>query len=68
MFTEPLAGWRLHPSEGRGILLQEDYRQAEMVVLVMDNLNTYSLGSLYNAWIVGLKAWNVRRENVVRGM
>ena len=32
------------------ILLEEDYPDAEMVVLVMDNLNTHSIGSLYEAF------------------
>jgi len=60
MFTEPLGGWRrvsvtdyrkrLDWAEQIWILLEEDYPDAEMVVLVMDNLNTHSIGSLYEAF------------------
>ena len=32
------------------ILLEEKYPDAEAVVLVMDNLNTHSVGSLYEAF------------------
>jgi hypothetical protein len=60
MFTEPLGGWRrvcvtehrkmLDWAEQICILLEEDYPDAERVVLVMDNLNTHSIGSLYEAF------------------
>ena len=60
MFTEPLGGWRrvrvtdyrkrLDWAEQIRILLEEDYPDAEMVVLVMDNLNTHNIGSLYEAF------------------
>ena len=60
MFTEPLGGWRrvsitqqrtrLDWAEQIRVLLEEDYPQAEVVVLVMDNLNTHSIGSLYEAF------------------
>jgi len=60
MFTEPLGGWRrvrvtehrkrLDWAEQIRILLEEDYPDAEMVILVMDNLNTHSIGSLYEAF------------------
>ena len=60
MFTEPLGGWRrvsvtehrkrLDWAEQIRILLEEDYPQAQVVVLVMDNLNTHSIGSLYEAF------------------
>jgi len=60
MFTEPLGGWRrvcvtehrkmLDWAEQIRILLEEDYPDAEQVVLVMDNLNTHSIGSLYEAF------------------
>jgi len=60
MFTEPLAGrrdvtvtqrrtkvdWALRVRE----LLEGPYAQAPKVILVMDNLNTHSLGSLYEAF------------------
>lgn len=60
MFTEPLAGWRkvsvrekktqqdwAHEIQA---LLNEDYQDAEMVILVCDNLNTHSLGALYETF------------------
>jgi hypothetical protein len=60
MFTEPLGGWRRvsvtkyrkRPdwAEQIRILLEEDYPDAEVAVLVMDNLNTHSIGSLYEAF------------------
>lgn len=60
MFTEPLGQWRrvsvtnyrkrLDWAEQIRILLEEDYPDAEVVVLVMDNLNTHSIGSLYKAF------------------
>jgi len=60
MFTEPLGGWRrvnvtkqrkkLDWAEQIRILLEEDYPDAEFVVLVMDNLNTHTIGSLYEAF------------------
>lgn len=60
MFTEPLGSWRrvrvtkhrkkLDWAEQIRILLEEDYPDAEVVVLVMDNLNTHSIGSLYETF------------------
>jgi hypothetical protein len=60
MFTEPLGSWRrVRVTEHRKmldwarqirILLEEDYPDAEAVVLIMDNLNTHSIGSLYEAF------------------
>jgi hypothetical protein len=60
VFTEPLAGWR-HPvalprrtrKDWAGQikwLLDEQYPKAEKVVLVMDNLNTHTISSLYEAF------------------
>jgi len=60
MFTEPLQSWR-HTSvrEQRtrvdwakeiDKLLTVEYPDAEKVVLVMDNLNTHTIGSLYQAF------------------
>lgn len=53
MFTEPLGGWRrasatrhrkkLDWAEQIRILLEQDYPDAEVVVLVMDNLNTHNV-------------------------
>jgi hypothetical protein len=60
IFTEPLAGWRhVHASERRTKidwaiqieqLLDVHYPHAERIRLVMDNLNTHSIGSLYEAF------------------
>ena len=61
MFTEPLGCWReAHVLERRTKkiwaaqikwLLDEQYPDAEKVVLVMDNLNTHSISSLYEAFL-----------------
>ena len=60
LFTEPLGGWRrtavtAHRARVDGAwqirhLLEEDYPEAEKVVLVRDNLNTHGLASLYEAF------------------
>jgi hypothetical protein len=60
LFTEPLGGWRRTAvTEHRTRvdwagqvrrLLEEDYPDARKVVLVMDNLNTHSIASLYEAF------------------
>jgi len=60
LFTEPLGGWRRTAvTEHRARvdwawqirhLLEADYPQAEWVVLVMDNLNTHGIASLYEAF------------------
>lgn len=57
LFTEPLSGWRYADAQERRIrqdwakqiewLLTEQYPDAEKVVLVMDNLNTHNVASLY---------------------
>lgn len=57
LFTEPLAGWRYADAQERRTqqdwarqiewLLTEQYPTARKVVLVMDNLNTHSIASLY---------------------
>jgi hypothetical protein len=59
-WVEPLRGWRhvdAQPQRTRidwahqvQRLLTLDYPDAETVVLVMDNLNTHTLGSLYEAF------------------
>ncbi len=59
-WVEPLAGWRrvdAQPQRTRTDwahqverLLTVDYPDAESVVLVMDNLNTHTIGSLYQAF------------------
>jgi hypothetical protein len=60
LFTEPLAGWRkatvrerktaVDWAEEMRVLLEEDYPEAETVVLVCDNLNTHRIASLYEAF------------------
>jgi hypothetical protein len=60
LFTEPLGGWRRTAVTERRTrlewawqvrhLLEVDYPQAEVVVLVMDNLNTHGIASLYEAF------------------
>jgi len=57
MLTEPLAGWRYADAQERRTredwakqidwLLTKQYPNAERIVLVMDNLNTHSIASLY---------------------
>ena len=60
MFTEPLAGWR-HAmalpqrtcadwAERVKWLLDEKYPNVKKIVLVMDNLNTHSISSLYKTF------------------
>jgi hypothetical protein len=58
--SEPLAGWRGMAVTGRQTakdwagfirwLVDDVYSEAEVVVLVMDNLNTHRVGSLYEAF------------------
>jgi len=60
MISEPLAGWRhVEVTERRTAvdfaevvraLVEEVYPEAEKVVLVMDNLNTHKVASLYEAF------------------
>jgi hypothetical protein len=60
LFTEPLGGWRRTAVTQQRArvdwagqirqLLEVDYPQAEVVVLVVDNLNTHGIASLYEAF------------------
>lgn len=60
LFTEPLAGWRRVSVRERRTavdwaeeirrLLEEDYPEAEKVILVCDQLNTHKIASLYQAF------------------
>lgn len=60
LFTEPLGGWRSAVALERRTkvdwanqmrwVLDEQYPDAEKVVLVMDNLNTHGISSLYEAF------------------
>ncbi|WP_240911595.1 transposase, partial [Paludisphaera soli] len=60
MVAEPLLGWRAVKVTGRRTavdfaevarwLVEDVHAEAEKVVLVMDNLNTHKLASLYEAF------------------
>jgi hypothetical protein len=60
MISEPLAGWRhVMVTERRTArdfaevlrwLAEDVYREAEQIVLVMDDLNAHKLASLYDAF------------------
>ena len=60
LFTEPLGGWRRVSVRSRKTavdwaleiqqLLEVDYPKAKKVILVCDNLNTHTPGSLYKAF------------------
>ena len=60
IFTEPLGGWRYAEALPRRTkidwagkiqwLLDVEYPEAEKVILVMDNLNTHAISSLYEAF------------------
>lgn len=60
LFTQPLAGWRytaakelrtrIDWAESIKWLLDEQYPDAEQVILVCDNLNTHKIASLYEAF------------------
>ncbi len=60
LFCEPLAGWRtvtvrerrtkLDWAEEVAALLENRYANCEMITLVLDNLNTHTLGALYEAF------------------
>lgn len=71
MFFEPLAGrrevkvterrTRVDWAEAIRELIDVHYPQAEKIVLVMDNLNTHSLGSLYEAFAPA-EAWRLAQK------
>ena len=60
LFTEPLSGWRVADAQEHRAredwakqikwLLDEQYPNADKVVLVMDNLNTHNVASLYQTF------------------
>jgi len=60
IFNEPLSGWRYTEARERRTkidwaqmikwLLDEQYPEAEKVIIVMDNLNTHNISSLYEAF------------------
>ena len=61
LFTEALRGWRrvnarerrtaVDWAEQMRVLLEEDYPDAERVILVCDNLNTHKIASFYEAFV-----------------
>lgn len=67
LFTEPLNGWRqaeanehrtrVDWAERIRWLLTMEYPSAEKVVLVMDNLNTHNISSLYEAFCPDEALW-----------
>lgn len=75
MFCEPLAGRRRVAVTNRRtkcdwaeqirVLLEVQYPRAERVTLVMDNLNTHSLASLYEAFEPGQARRMINRLEVV---
>jgi hypothetical protein len=75
MWTEPLAGWRkvcvtdrrTREDWAHGVreLLDEDYPEVERVTLVMDNLNTHHVSSLYEAFAPEEARRLMRRLDVV---
>ena len=60
LFTEPLAGWRYAEAQEHRTredwakqidwLVTKQYPNAEKILLVMDNLNTHSIASLYSTF------------------
>ncbi len=74
MFFEPLAGWReVKVTERRTMvdwaeavreLVDVHHPKAEKIVLVMDNLNTHSIGSLYEAFLPAEAARLARRLEI----
>jgi hypothetical protein len=75
MFAEPLGGWRRVAVRERKtkidwahevrILLEEDYPDAEKVIMVNDNLNVHSLGALYEAFEPALAHSLARRLEII---
>lgn len=60
MFVEPMTGWmrpdvlrhrtKVDWAHQMKKLIDEDYPEAEKIVLVMDNLNTHNIASFYDAF------------------
>jgi len=60
LFTEPLAGWRFAEAKEQRTridwaerikwLIDEQYPDADKIILVCDNLNTHNIASLYEAF------------------
>lgn len=79
VWVEPLRGWRRVQALSRRTrtdwagqvkhLLTVDYPEAETVVLVMDNLNTHGIASLYEAFepaVGDVSRWKQYRWSVAR--
>jgi len=75
LFCEPLGGWRRADVRRRRTkqdwahevrrLVDEDYPEAERITLVLDNLNTHTLASLYEAFAPAEARRLVERLEVV---
>ena len=75
MFTAPLECWRrasvrerrtkVDWAEEIRILLEEDFPKAKKVIFVCDNLNTHTLGALYEAFEPGVARSLARRLEFV---
>ncbi len=71
LFVEALAGWRRASVRERKTavdwaeevrrLLEEDYPDAEKVILICDNLNTHTMGALYEAFEPA-EAWRLAQR------
>jgi len=71
VFTEPLKGWRHIEARKRRTmidwanqidqLLNVYYPEAELIRLVMDNLNTHKIGSLYQAFTAEYARYMAKR-------
>jgi hypothetical protein len=78
MFTEPLAGWRevaVRDTKTKvdwaiemALLMEGRYAGAERVVVVCDNLNTYTKGAFYESFTPppGRASWSVASSPVTR--
>jgi hypothetical protein len=75
MFADPLGCWRRTSVRERKtmmdwarevrVLLEEDYPDAEKIVLVCDNLNTHSMGAFYETFEPGVARSLARRLEIV---
>ena len=71
MFNEPLGCWRRVSVRPRRtmvdwaqevkILLDDDFPDAEKIILICDNLNTHKIGALYEAFVPA-EAWRLAQR------
>lgn len=74
LLTEPLAGWRrasvtrrrtaVDWAEQMRILLEEDYPEAQKLILVCDNLTTHAMASFYKAFAPAVARTLARRIEI----